>query len=346
MSQTELPDQSTSPDMASSPPAPYIVEDYGRNLQLLSDGTVIRFEDYNTLPPPVLPPALSVVQWKDVVYDSGLGLKLRVYKPPAAVAGEKLPVLVYFHGGGYVIGSFEMDSFHACCLRLAYELTAVVLSADYRLAPEHRLPAAHDDAATVMSWVRDQAVATGDAGDPWLAESADFSRVFVSGDSAGAGIVHHVALHLGSGQLVVDPACVAGCALLFPCFDGVERTRSKALPGPYLTLPYSHQGWRLALPQGATRDHPLANPFGPESPALDAVALPPLLVVVAQLDLLRDRDVDYATRLKAMGKQVELVEFEGQHHGFFAVEPFGDDKLVRVVKRFMYGIGGDAAASN
>jgi acetyl esterase/lipase len=336
--------------MASTTPAPYVVEDCGPNLQLFSDGTVIRFEDYNILPPPVLPPALATVQWKDVVYDAGRGLKLRVYRPPAAtVAGEKLPVLVYFHGGGYVIGSFEMDNFHACCLRLAHELPAVVLSADYRLAPEHRLPAAHDDAATAMSWVRDQAVASGDAADPWLAESADFGRVFVSGDSAGAGIVHHVALRLGSGQIAVDPARVAGCALLFPYFGGEERTRSEAEypPGPFLTLPFSDQGWRLALPRGATRDHPLANPFGPESPAMDAVALPPLLVVVAQLDLLRDRDVDYAARLRAMGKQVEMVEFEGQHHGFFAVEPLGDagSELVRVVRRFVYGNGGDAAAA-
>ncbi|XP_040377636.1 probable carboxylesterase 15 [Oryza brachyantha] len=336
--------------MESATPAPYVVEDCGPNLQLFSDGTVVRFDDYNILPPLVLPPELSAVQWKDVVYDAGRGLKLRVYKPPpaAAVAGGKLPVVVYFHGGGYVIGSFEMENFHACCLRLAYELPAVVLSADYRLAPEHRLPAAHDDATTVMSWVRDQAVATGDAADPWLAESADFGLVFVSGDSAGAGIVHHIALRLGSGQVAVDPARVAGCVLLFPFFGGEERTRSEAeySPGPFLTLPLSDQAWRLALPQGAARDHPLANPFGPESPALDdAVALPPLLVVAAQHDLLRDRDVDYAARLRATGKRVELVEFEGQHHGFFAAEPFGDagSELVRVVSRFVYG---NAAASN
>ncbi|KAF0932995.1 hypothetical protein E2562_013758 [Oryza meyeriana var. granulata] len=236
-----------------------------------------------------------------------------------------------------------MDNFHAYCLRLAYELPAVVLSADYRLAPEHRRPAAHNNAASVVTWVHDQAVASGDATDPWLTESADFGRVFASGDLADAGIVHHVALHLGSGQLVVDPACVAGCALLFPCFDGVERTRSKALPGPYLTLPYSHQGWRLALPQGATRDYPLANPFGQESPALDTVALLPLLIVVAQHNLLRDREIDYAMGLRAMGKQVELVEFEGSITGS-SPSSLGDagNEMVRVVKSFVYGNGDDA----
>uniref|UniRef100_A0A0D9VZZ5 Alpha/beta hydrolase fold-3 domain-containing protein n=1 Tax=Leersia perrieri TaxID=77586 RepID=A0A0D9VZZ5_9ORYZ len=332
---------------SSTPAAPYVVEDCGRNLQLLSDGTVIRFEDYNTLPPPALPPALSAVQYKDVVYDATRGLKLRAYKPPPPLAGgekKKLPVVVYFHGGGYLIGSYEMDNFHACCLRLAHDLPAVVLSADYRLAPEHRLPAAHDDAATVISWLRDDQAA-------WLAEwgSADFDRVFVAGDSAGAGIVHHVAVRLGSGQLPVDRNAmrVAGCVMLFPFFGGEERTRSEAEnpPGPYLTLPSSDQAWRLALPRGATRDHPLANPFGPGSPAMEAVAMPPLLVVVAQLDLLRDRGVDYVARLRKMGKSVEVVEFEGQDHGFFAVEPFGDaaDELVRVVRRFVHGDGADVS---
>ncbi|KAL6893930.1 hypothetical protein ACP4OV_008028 [Aristida adscensionis] len=332
------------PAMSSSSP-PHVVETCPGVLQLLSDGTVVRFDDYNTLPPPSVPPALPV-EWKDVVYDAAHGLKLRVYRPPAACG--RLPVLVYFHGGGFVLGTFELPNFHACCLRLAGELPAVVLSADYRLAPEHRLPAALDDAAAVMSWVRGQAAAGGATADPWLAESADFGRVFVSGDSAGGNIVHHVAVRLGAGRLDVAPARVAGHVMLCPLFGGEERTASEAgfPPGPYLALPGYDQAWRLALPPGATRDHALANPLAPGSPALGGVALPPTLVVAAAHDLLRDREADYVARLRAMGKPVELVEFEGQHHGFFAVEPGGDagSELVRLVKRFVYG--GDADTSS
>jgi acetyl esterase/lipase len=331
--------------MSASPP-PHVVEDLPHVLQLLSDGTVVRFDDYNTLPPPAVPPA-QPVQWKDAVYDAAVGLKLRAYRPPAGLG--KLPVLVYFHGGGYVLGTFAMPNFHAFCLRLAGELPAVVLSADYRLAPEHRLPAALDDAAAVMSWVRAQAAAGGEDGDPWLAESADFGRVFVAGDSAGGNIVHHVAVRLGTGELPsLDPARVAGHVMLCPLFGGVERTASEAEfpPGPFLTLPFYDQIWRLALPRGATRDHPYANPFGPESPAMGGVALPPTLVVAAGRDLLRDREAGYVSRLRAMGKPVELVEFEGQHHGFFVVEPAGEaaSEVVRVVKRFVYG--GDSADGN
>ena len=289
------------------PPPPHVVEDMPHVLQLLSDGTVVRFADYDTLPPPSVPPAPLPVRWKDVVYDATHGLKLRVYSPSPPASCGKLPVLVYFHGGGYVLGTFALPSFHACCLRLAGEIPAVVLSADYRLAPEHRLPAALDDAAAVMRWVRAQAVAAG-GGDPWLADSADPGRVFVAGDSAGGNIVHHVAVRrLGSaasGEL--DPVRVAGHVMLCPFFGGAERTASEAEfpPGPFLTLPWYDQAWRLALPPGATRDHPFANPFGPESPALLGlrdVALPPTLVVAAGQDLLRDRQADYvARRIRAL----------------------------------------------
>ncbi|TVU44676.1 hypothetical protein EJB05_04125, partial [Eragrostis curvula] len=335
-----------------------VVEDFAGLFQLLSDGTVIRRTDLDVFPSLPVPPTLPAVDWKDVVFDPTHNLKLRIYKPASAPsaagannAGEevskKLPVLVFFHGGGFCVGSYDMPNIHTCCLRLSGELPALVISADYRLAPEHRLPAAHDDAETLVSWVRDQATAAAlagdDAADPWLAESADFGTVFVAGESAGANIAHHVAVALGSSgeHCRVDPARVAGYALLWPYFAGEQRTASEAEfpPGPLLTLPVSDLFCRLSLPAGATRDHPALNPFGPRSPALDAVTFPPTLVVAAERDLLRDRDVDYVTRLKAMGKPVELVEFRGQDHGFFVVEPWGEagDELVRVMRRFVYG---------
>lgn len=74
---------------------------------------MIRFPNYNPLPSPSPPPDQPIVEWKDVVYDGYHKLKLRVYKPPTASCGEKLPVLAYFHGGGYFMGSFEMPNFHA-----------------------------------------------------------------------------------------------------------------------------------------------------------------------------------------------------------------------------------------
>jgi acetyl esterase/lipase len=211
------------------------------------------------------------VEWKDIVYDDTHGLRLRMYRPTTTGGdGEKnkLPVLVYFHGGGFCLASFEVINFHAGALRLAAELPALVLSADYRLAPEHRLPAALDDAESAFSWLRAQAAASP-AADPWLAESADFGRVFVSGDSAGGNISHHVSVRHGSGRLPLGPLRLAGCVMLWPYFGGEAPTPSEAAspPGEPMGTALFDQMWRLALPPGASKDHPAANPFAPERPA-------------------------------------------------------------------------------
>jgi len=272
--------------------APRVVEDYRGVIKILSDGTIVR-SDPAVLRPPERFPDVPGVQWEDVVYDAAHGLKLRVYRSAAAGAAGKLPVLVYFHSGGFCLGTFEQPNFHSGCLRLASELPAVVLSADYRLGPEHRLPAAIDDAVAALSWLRGQAAALGSgAPHPWLAESADFTNVFVAGESSGANMSHHVAVRRGSGQLALDPLRIAGHVLLTPYFGGAERTAAEAAEPPAgapFTPEMSDAMWRLSLPAGATRDHPAANPFGPDSPGLEPVAFPPVLVVSAGRDILHER---------------------------------------------------------
>ncbi|TVU41508.1 hypothetical protein EJB05_15034, partial [Eragrostis curvula] len=346
---------SSSSSPASAAPGseqpPHVVEDCLGLVQLLSDGTVRRSTDYSSLPLLGDMPSDLPVQWKDVVYDATHALRLRVYRPTSCAAADeeeegkkkKLPVLVYFHGGGFCIASYEVPNFHAGALRLAAELPALVLSADYRLAPEHRLPAAHDDAESVLSWLRAQASGAAAANEPWLAASADFDQVFVCGDSAGGNIAHHVAMQHGLGRLALAPARLAGCVMLWPYFAGEERTSSEAASrdaGDFMGTVLFEQMWRLALPVGATRDHPAANPFGPGSVSLDeAATFPPVLVVDPDRDVLHDRVVDYVARLNAAGKPVELVVFAGHGHGFFVFQPWGEasDELIRVIRRFVHG---------
>uniref|UniRef100_A0A0E0JE73 Alpha/beta hydrolase fold-3 domain-containing protein n=1 Tax=Oryza punctata TaxID=4537 RepID=A0A0E0JE73_ORYPU len=323
---------------------PHVVEDFFGVIQLLSDGSVVRGDDAALLPMPALQDVPGV-QWKDAVYDAAHGLKVRIYKPataPAATTGDdggKLPVLVYFHGGGYCIGALDQSPFHTFCLRAADELPAVVLSVQYRLAPEHRLPTAIDDGTAFFSWLR----GVGSA-EPWLAESADLARTFISGVSAGANLAHHVAVRVTSGQPVVDDVDpvvrVAGYVLIDAFFGGVERTAAEANPPAdvsLLTVEMADQFWRLALPAGATRDHPVANPFGPDSTSLETVALPPALVVASGGDVLYNRVMDYAARLKRMGKVVELAEFEGAQHGFSVLQPWSTEtsEVIQVLKRFV-----------
>ena len=163
--------------MSSGTAPPHVVEDLHGVLQLFSDGSVVRGDESAIMPSGRFPDVPGV-QWKGVVYDATRGLRARVYRPPAAAAGEgrKLPVLVYFHGGGYCLREYDQPMFHSCCQRLAAELPAVVLSAQYRRAPEHRLPAAVEDGAAFLSWLRIQAAPGAPGAEPWFAENTPTSR--------------------------------------------------------------------------------------------------------------------------------------------------------------------------
>ena len=130
--------------MPSSAPEPHVVEDCRGVLQLMSDGTVRRNAEPAFLVD-IVPEDDYGVEWKDVTWDAQHDLNARLYRPRhlGAANDARIPVVAYFHGGGFCIGSGRWPKFHAWCLRLCSELPAVVLSFDYRLAPEHRLPAAH-----------------------------------------------------------------------------------------------------------------------------------------------------------------------------------------------------------
>ncbi|CAL5066960.1 unnamed protein product [Urochloa decumbens] len=350
-----MPAVSAASCCAAATPANDVVEDLLGFLRVLSDGTIVRSPAEPVFCPDTFPDSHPSVEWKEAVYDKAKNLRVRMYKPSAAAApagnAKKLPVLVHFHGGGFCLGSCTWGNVHAFCLRLAADAGAVVLSAGYRLAPEHRLPAAFDDGAAFMRWLRDQSASAGagaDADDAasWLADAADFGRVFVTGDSAGGTIAHHLAVRAASGSAAPEPEpagafAVRGYVLLMPFFGGVRRTASEAEcpAAAFPNLDLVDQFWRLSLPAGATRDHPVANPFGPESPDLGLVDLPPVLVVAGGLDLIRDRTVGYAERLAAMGKPVELAEFAGKAHGFYLHEPGSEatGELIQAVARFIDG---------
>ncbi|CAN1772602.1 Probable carboxylesterase 15 [Linum perenne] len=270
------------------------------------------------------------VIYKDCLFDEAHNLHLRIYKPSTA---GKFPVLFFFHGGGFVVGSRDWPTCHNPCQRLAAGLQAVVIAPDYRLGPEHRLPSAMDDGVTAVKWLQAQALK---GMEEWLTgQGVDFDRVYVLGDSSGGTIAHHLASRLGAGSRGVGPLRVRGYVLLAPFFGGVERTESEE--GPSEKLLNLDRFWRLSLPAGETRDHPAANPFGPESPNLKEKAMDPMLVIVGGCELLKDRAHNYATRLKEMGKKIEYVEIKGKQHGFFTNDPYSEESedFVALVKRFM-----------
>ncbi|KAK9279370.1 hypothetical protein L1049_013049 [Liquidambar formosana] len=322
-------------DTPAAAAAPYEVEECRGVLRVYSDGSIVRSTQ----------PSFNVpvhddgsVVWKDVLFDPMHNLQLRLYKP-ASPSSTKLPIFYYIHGGGFCIGSRTWPNCQNYCFHLASELQAVVISPDYRLAPENRLPAAIEDGLMAVKWLQAQAQAVSENPDTWLTDVADFSHVFVSGDSAGGNIAHHLAVRLGPGSPELGPVRVKGYVLLAPFYGGTVRSRSEA-EGPkeaFLNLELIDRFWRLSIPVGETTDHPLVNPFGPVSPSLEAVELDPILVVVGGSDLLKDRAKDCAERLKAWGKKIEYVEFEGKQHGFFTIDPNTDasKELMLLIKRFI-----------
>ncbi|WOG94588.1 hypothetical protein DCAR_0313884 [Daucus carota subsp. sativus] len=314
--------------------SPYEVEEVRGVLHIYSDGSIVRSAKPSFTVP--VDDDGSVI-FKDAMFDAANNLQLRLYKPAASSSSCKLPIFYYIHGGGFCIGSRTWPNCQNYCFKLASQLQAVIISPDYRLAPENRLPAAIEDGFMAVKWLQEQAVS--EEPDAWLNDVADFSRVFISGDSAGGNIAHNLAVRLGAGSAEVAPVRVRGYVYLAPFFGGTVLSKFEA-EGPqeaFLNWELIERFWRLSIPVGETRDHPLVNPFGPVSPSLEDMALDPILVVVGGSDLLKDRAEDYAKKLKEWGKKIEYVEFEGQQHGFFTINPDSpaSKELMLVIKKFI-----------
>ncbi|KAL6855868.1 hypothetical protein ACP4OV_018670 [Aristida adscensionis] len=259
-------------------------------------------------------------------------LRVRLFVPDDADDGgtrqrRQLPVVVYFHGAGFVFHSAATAQYDALCRRLASAVPAVVASVDYRLAPEHRFPAPYDDGEAALRW------ALAGAGGALPSPPA---AVFVAGDSAGGNIAHHVAARM--------PAAVAGLVALQPFFGGEAPTASElrlrdapfGAPGRLAWL------WRAFLPAGATRDHEAANV--PAAVLRDAGAgagpwraFPPALVCVGGWDAHQDRQRAYAEALRAAGAgDVHVAEYPDAIHGFYMFEELADsERLMADVAEFV-----------
>jgi acetyl esterase len=219
----------------------------------------------------------------------------RTYRPGDGL----LPVVVYFHGGGWVIGS--LDSHDATCRALANRSGAVVVSVDYRLAPEHRFPAAADDAYAATAWVAAQAAEL----------NVDAGRLAVAGDSAGGNLAAVVA------QMARDrkgPA-IAFQVLVYPVTDCEFTTVSyrENADGYLLTRDAMQWFWNHYCGEGE-RTNAYASPLRG-----DARGLPRALVVTAEFDPLRDEGEAYGRRLAEAGVAVDCRRYDGMIHGFFGM---------------------------
>ena len=258
------------------------------------------YRDRRAVTQPEAPPVAEIAE---LAADGPHGpIALRLYRPVRRRdAPAPLPVLVYYHGGGWTIG--DLDTHDVLCRQLANASRCAVVSVDYRMGPEHRFPAAVDDCLAATHWVRRQADALG----------LDAARLAVGGDSAGANLAAVVAITArDAGDLPI-----AYQLLIYPATDMRRGHASHATNGRgYLleteTISYYHDHYI---------DDPRHDLDWRASPLLhgDLSRLPPSLLLTAGFDPLRDEGLEYADALVAAGNRCTYVCFERQIHGFITM---------------------------
>lgn len=243
-------------------------------------------------------PAEPVAHVDAAVYHSdGADLAMRIHVPAEGESHSR-PVILYFHGGGFVAGGLDVVDEPARAV--ANSTGAVVVTAQYRLAPEHRFPAAHDDAWAALHRVRE--VIAGHDGDP--------ERIILMGDSAGGNLVAATALRARDAGIGL-----AGQILIYPTLDPDAHTASRAefADGYLITAADMDHFWRSYLNGPADAQNPSVAPLR----AVDLAGLPPTLVLTMEYEVLRDEAEDYGRRLTEAGVETRTVRFDGLVHGVF-----------------------------
>jgi acetyl esterase/lipase len=247
-------------------------------------------------------------------------IPIRIYTPKTRK--DLLPGLVFFHGGGFVMG--DLESSHPRCLRLSSDGGTVVVSVDYRLAPEHPFPAGINDCFSALQWTADHARANG----------INPKQLAVGGVSAGGGLAAGVALMARDR----DGPPIRFQLLIYPVLDDRLQTSSmrNGAEYPIWNSRNCKDMWYHYL--GAS--HEVVSPYAAPARAQSLARLPPAYIAIAEYDPLRDEALQYAVRLLQSGVPVELHQYAGTVHGFDGLLPSNvsvqaADELVAVFRRFV-----------
>jgi acetyl esterase len=242
------------------------------------------------------PPGDELVRVEDRVIPGPAGdMAIRIYADSEAI---DLPTIAFFHGGGWVLSS--IDGHDSLARRLAARTGAMVVSVEYRLAPEHPFPAPHDDCWAATTWLAEHAASLG--GDP--------GRLSVAGDSAGGNLAAGIAMRARDEGLPLTYQL-----LIYPCIDD-RQTRPSMVDnasGYFLSAADMAWFWDQFVP-AEHRDNPYAVP----ARATDLTGLAPAHVQTAEYDPLRDEGEEWAARLNAAGTPATVTRFYGAVHGFIA----------------------------
>ncbi|GAU28472.1 hypothetical protein TSUD_294750 [Trifolium subterraneum] len=273
------------------------------------------------------------VSTKDVTVNAEHNVWFRLFTPTGATTGDEtktasLPVIFFFHGGGFTYLSPASVAYDAVCRRFCRKINAVVVSVNYRLTPEYRYPSQYEDGESVLKFL--------DENKSVLPENADLSKCFIAGDSAGANIAHHVAVRVCKAGL--QRIRVIGLVSIQPYFGGEERTEAEVrLEGsPLVSMARTDWLWKVFLPEGSDRDHGAANVSGPNAEDLSGLDYPDTLVFVGGFDPLNDWQKRYYDWLKKCGKNAELIEYPTMIHAFYVFPDLPEaTQLILQVKDFI-----------
>ncbi|GMN37587.1 hypothetical protein TIFTF001_006948 [Ficus carica] len=286
-----------------------IMLDFSPYFRAYSDGRVERFFGTDVVPPGT--DHDTGVSSKDVQICTETGVSARVFVPTTVSPGEKLPLLVYFHGGGFVVGSPFCPTYHNFVASLVKEAKIVVISIDYRLAPEYPVPKAYEDSWAGLKWAVSHADGSGP--EPVINEHVDWARVFLSGDSAGGNIVHNMLVQAGEESLGHKVKLLGAC-LVHPDFAKREGGDPSKM-------------WRFVCPTTSGSDDLRINPSS--DPRLARLGCGKVLICLAEMDNLRDRGLFYYETLVKSGwdGEVEIFETLGEEHVFHLFNPNCEEAL-------------------
>jgi acetyl esterase len=235
-----------------------------------------------------------------VVPSAAGGIPIRVYTPVAA-GRDPMPALIYFHGGGWVIGN--IDTHDGLCRLMANEGAFRVIAVEYRLAPEHKYPAALDDALAALTWVASNAADIG----------VDANRIAVGGDSAGGALAAICTQYAKSKGIPLEAQM-----LLFPVTQIGEQTGSlkEFAVGYFLEKETLDWFYDCYLPPGADKNDPRISPLR----AKDLSGLPPAYIMLGGFDPLHDEGMQYADKLRAAGVKVTVADHSDMVHTFIYLQ--------------------------
>ncbi|XP_031276580.1 2-hydroxyisoflavanone dehydratase-like [Pistacia vera] len=300
--------------------------------RIYKDGSVERTRGSPIVPPSPEDPETGVSS-KDITVSEKPKISARVYLPKLTqVTTQKLPVLVYYHGGAFCIESAFSLVETKLMNTLVAEAKIVAISIEYQLAPENPILGIYEDCWTALQWVCSHSPAEGGNKEPWLSTYGNFEKVFIGGDSSGGNIAHNILMRAGKESLP-GGVKIYGGLLTHPYFWGSKPVGREVTENREKIV--SDQVWRFLYPTAPGGiDNPMMNFNTPDAPSLAQLGCCRLLVSAAELDELWSRCVLYYNTVKESGwkGEVEFVDVEGEEHAFHILN-YESENAKKMIKR-------------